>query len=157
MKQRARQLVDTYVAQWDHELEQVWEVERPFELHLGDATVIGRADVILDCSGGEERLTIVDYKTADSEGEQHAFQLQVYADAGRREGLDVERAFVHNLTGDDGKKRLPVDVSSVAVGEAEDLVTQLIGGLRERTFLPLAEKQKCSRCDVGAMCKARAS
>ena len=157
MKARARELVDTYVSDWDHDLEQVWEVERPFELHLGNATVIGRADVILDCSEGEERLTIVDYKTANSEDEQHGFQLQVYADAGRREGLDVERAFVHNLAGESGAKRLAVDVTTGAVTKAEDLVIDLVGALRGRRFVPSAQAERCKRCDVSAMCKARVS
>ena len=39
----------------------MWAVERPFELHLGDAVEwLGRADVIIDESVGEERLTIVE-------------------------------------------------------------------------------------------------
>jgi DNA helicase-2/ATP-dependent DNA helicase PcrA len=155
MKKKARDLVDRYLTDWDHDLERVWEVERPFELHLGDATVIGRADVILDRSNGAEKLTIVDYKTAESEGEQHAFQLQVYTDAGRREGLDVERAFIHDLKREQ-PGRIPVDVTSDAVGKAEDMVRDLVGGLRARTFVPNPHAKRCSRCDVRLMCKGRA-
>jgi DNA helicase II / ATP-dependent DNA helicase PcrA len=152
MKRKARELVDRYMGEWDHELERVWEVERPFELHLGDATVIGRADVILDRSNGAERLTIVDYKTAESEGDQHAFQLQVYTDAGRREGLNVERAFVHDLK---KPNRFAVPVADSDVQAAEDMVTQLVAGLRERRFSAQPERGKCGHCDVRMMCKAR--
>jgi DNA helicase-2/ATP-dependent DNA helicase PcrA len=156
MKRRARELVDKYLTDWNHELERVWEVERPFELHLGDATVIGRADVILDRSNGNEKLTIVDYKTADGEGEQHPFQLQVYTDAGRREGLDVVSAFIHDLRSDD-TSRIEVDVAPPAVAEAEQLVKHLVGGLRARRFDANPAPTKCGRCDVRAMCKSSAA
>jgi DNA helicase-2/ATP-dependent DNA helicase PcrA len=152
MKRTARELVDRYVTDWDEELERVWEVERPFELHLGDATVIGRADVILDRSNGAERLTIVDYKTAEADGDQHAFQLQVYTDAGRREGLTVERAFVHDLK---TATRLSVPVGEDDVDEAERLVRDLVTGLRRRAYIPRPEKTRCGHCDVQAMCRAR--
>ena len=59
----------------------------------------GRADVILDHEGGvPTALAIVDYKTSTTGAPRdHALQLQVYADAGRREGLDVRGAYVHDL------------------------------------------------------------
>jgi len=45
-------------------------------------------------------LAIVDYKTSTSgDMSEHSLQLQVYADAGRREGLDVRAAYVHDLKG----------------------------------------------------------
>jgi DNA helicase-2/ATP-dependent DNA helicase PcrA len=127
-------------------------VERPFELHLGGVTVIGRADVIIDESNGEERLSIVDYKTAAAEGEQHGFQLQVYTDAGRREGLTVERAFVHDLR---NASRLEVDVQESTIDEAEDIVFDLTGKLRARTFEPNPGIERCARCDVKRLCRAR--
>ena len=87
----------------------MWETERPFELHLDGVTVTGRADVILDKEGGvPTALAIVDYKTSTSgDALDHALQLQVYADAGRREGLDVRGAYVHDLK---AASRNPVDV-----------------------------------------------
>ena len=83
----------------EDDLHRVWETERPFELHLDGVTVSGRADVILDQEGGvPTALAIVDYKTSTTgEIADHALQLQVYADAGRREGLDVRAAYVHDL------------------------------------------------------------
>src|SRR5262249_30064686 len=35
MRRQARALVDRYVDEWEDDLHRVWEVERPFELHLG--------------------------------------------------------------------------------------------------------------------------
>jgi DNA helicase-2/ATP-dependent DNA helicase PcrA len=153
MKEQARRLVDRYLDEWGDDLENVWAVERPFELHLGDAVVIGRADVIIDESNGAERLAIVDYKTADSEGEQHPFQLQVYTDAGRREGLTVDRAFVHDLR---AGRRIPVAVADTDVAVAEDVVRDLVRELRGRVYVAKPHGEKCNRCDVSAMCKSRA-
>jgi DNA helicase-2/ATP-dependent DNA helicase PcrA len=150
MKRRARELVQRYLDDWGDDLLGVWEVERPFELHLGGVTVVGRADVIVDESGGEERLTIVDYKTAANEGDQHGFQLQVYTDAGRREGLAVERAFVHDLR---NAERIPVPVEVADVEQAEDLVLDLVGRLRTKVFDAKPERSRCRRCDVRPMCK----
>jgi len=153
MKNRAHELVQRYLDEWGEDLLGVWEVERPFELHLDGVTVIGRADVIIDESDGEERLTIVDYKTAASEGEQHGFQLQVYTDAGRREGLTVDRAFVHDLR---NAERIPVPVDEADVEGAESLVVDLVGRLRRRTFDPLPERELCGLCDVRPICKEHA-
>jgi DNA helicase-2/ATP-dependent DNA helicase PcrA len=154
MRKRARDLVDRYVNEWESDLYKTWEVERPFELHLGDATVSGRADVILDEAENTTtpQLTIVDYKTAADNHESHDFQLQVYTDAGRREGLDVDRAFVHDLR--EGK-RFAVPVEQREVQNAEDLVRELVKGMRRRSFTPKPGKV-CSRCDVRPICRYRA-
>jgi DNA helicase II / ATP-dependent DNA helicase PcrA len=154
MKRKARELVERYVDRWGDDLHRIWAVERPFELHLGSATVTGRADVILtEANGGPERLTLVDYKTADGDNERHEFQLQVYTDAGRREGLLVDRAFVHDLR---QANRLAVPVDERTVKEAETLVFDLVGRLREKKFDPSPHKTRCSHCDVRPMCKSRA-
>jgi DNA helicase II / ATP-dependent DNA helicase PcrA len=153
MKRGAKDLVGRYLDEWGDDLLGVWEVERPFELHLDGVTVVGRADVIIDESGGEERLTIVDYKTAAGEADQHGFQLQVYTDAGRREGLTVDRAFVHDLR---NAQRIPVRVDEVDVEDAEALVLDLVERLRDRRFDPLPEPERCGRCDVRTICKDRA-
>ncbi|HUY45583.1 MAG TPA: PD-(D/E)XK nuclease family protein [Streptosporangiaceae bacterium] len=80
------------------DLQRVWEVERPFELHLPTAIISGRADVILDMEGGEvQSLAIVDYKTSTDAEDDHGLQFAIYTDAGRREGLDVRAAYVHDL------------------------------------------------------------
>ena len=72
--------------------------------------------MILDKEGGgSTALAIVDYKTStDDAGRRrdYALQLAVYTDAGRREGLDVRAAYVHDLKAAD---RQTVDVSPGAI------------------------------------------
>ncbi|HUP68403.1 MAG TPA: PD-(D/E)XK nuclease family protein [Acidimicrobiales bacterium] len=108
LKDAARRLIVEYTTTHADDLHRVWETERPFELHLDGVTVLGRADVILDREGGvPTALAVLDYKTSTAVDADHGLQLQVYADAGRREGLDVRGAYVHDLKA--GARR-PVDV-----------------------------------------------
>ena len=150
LKQSARRLVDTYLVKYEADLQRVWEVERPFELHLPTAIVSGRADVILDKEGGEVRsLAIVDYKTSTDVEDDYGLQLAVYTDAGRREGLDVRAAYVHDLAAAD---RRPVDVSQQAVLDSERVVESSVEDLRNRDFHPKPGRP-CSRCDVRKLCR----
>jgi DNA helicase-2/ATP-dependent DNA helicase PcrA len=160
MKRNARRLVDDYLEQHADDLHRVWETERPFELRLDGVTVVGRADVVIDeGDGGPERLAIIDYKTStdidrDNESSPYDLQLQVYADAGRREGLDVTAAYVHDLK-NKHVGRHPVDVSDDAVQAAEGLVVQAAVRLRARDFAP-APGDRCKRCEVRTVCPERA-
>jgi DNA helicase-2/ATP-dependent DNA helicase PcrA len=151
MKDAARRLVNRYIADHESDLQRVWMTERPFELHLGDAVVSGRADVILDQEGGVTTgLAIIDYKTSTGEVGTHDLQLQVYADAGRREGLDVRGAYVHDLK---RGARDAVDVEPSAITAAEAKVTTVLQGLRQRQYAP-KPGTACRSCDVKVLCKA---
>ncbi len=152
LKEAARQLVHSYVTEYDDDLRRVWETERPFELHLPDAIISGRSDVILDLHDGELRsLAIVDYKTsADPEaGDDYALQLAIYTDAGRREGLPIEAAYIHDLKAAD---RQPVDVSPAAITASEETVETSVTGLRQRVF-HASPGPRCRRCDVHSLCR----
>jgi DNA helicase-2/ATP-dependent DNA helicase PcrA len=114
--------------------------------------------VIDEGDGGPQRLAIVDYKTStdiDREGEQTAYdlQLQVYADAGRREGLEVAAAYVHDLK-NKHIGRHPVDVSFAAVERAESVVIEAAARLRSRSFEP-NPGARCARCEVRTICPER--
>jgi DNA helicase II / ATP-dependent DNA helicase PcrA len=153
LKHSARRLVNRYLDGYQDDLHRVWETERPFELHLPTAIVSGRADVILDKEGGEvTALAIVDYKTStdpDPEADAvYALQLAVYTDAGRREGLDVRAAYVHDLKAAD---RQPVDVSARAITSAEEQVEASVRGLRSRDFRAKPGRP-CLRCDQKRLC-----
>lgn len=151
LKTAARRLIDNYMAKYGDDLYRVWAVERPFELHLGDATITGRADVILelDESGDVKNLAIVDYKTsAEGEGE-HDLQLQVYTDGGRREGLAVRAAYVHDLRAGD---RIEVAVDEGTVGQAEEMMRDIVSRIRNRR-LTATPGDICGRCDVRKICK----
>ena len=150
LRDAAERLVATYIANHEDDLHRVWETERPFELHLDGVTVTGRADVILDHEGGvPTALAIVDYKTATSgDGTDHGLQLQVYTDAGRREGLDVRGAYVHDLK---AAARLPVAVDPAAVQAAETTVADAAARVRARDYRP-NPSQRCRRCEVRTIC-----
>jgi DNA helicase-2/ATP-dependent DNA helicase PcrA len=150
LRDAAERLVTTYIAKHEDDLHRIWETERPFELHLDGVTVSGRADVILDHEGGvPTALAIVDYKTAtSSDGTDHELQLQVYTDAGRREGLDVRGAYVHDLK---AAARQPVPVDLATVRTAEATVAQAAARVRARDYRP-NPGQRCRRCEVRTIC-----
>jgi DNA helicase-2/ATP-dependent DNA helicase PcrA len=152
LKEAAWRLLRSYLTQYDDDLRRVWETERPFELHLPTAIITGRADVILDKEGGEVRsLAIVDYKTSTDPDadEDYALQLAVYTDAGRREGLNVRAAYVHDLKASDRER---IDVSPEAVVASEQVVQHTIRSLRARDFRARPGRP-CARCDVHSLCR----
>lgn len=150
-KDSARKLVLGYLKDHSADMERVWEVERPFELALPGVVVSGRADVILDKHEGQvDKLSIVDYKTS-IDGRELGLQLQVYAAAGLREGLDVKGAFLHDL---EKSERQDVDISESAIEVALATVVSAAKGIRERKFDARPEKSICTRCDVRPICKS---
>jgi DNA helicase-2/ATP-dependent DNA helicase PcrA len=77
----------------------------------------------------------VDYKTSvDAEADaDYALQLAVYNDAGRREGLDVRAAYVHDLK---DAARDTVDVTPMAIVAAEAEVESAVSGCGRESFEP---------------------
>lgn len=149
MKQRARMLVQTYLDSHPDEFLRTWATERPFELYLDGVVVSGRADVVYDNHEGvPANLAIVDYKTATGPAVE-PLQLQVYADAGRREGLSVAAAFVHDMS---KANRHVVDITPLAVSGAEATIRAAADDLRSRRFVASPSQTKCARCDVRALC-----
>ena len=154
MRQRAHKVVETYIDKYPDELTRLWEAERPFELALDGAIVSGRADVVLDMHEGVvNNLALVDYKTSIGT-QEFDLQLQVYAEAGIREGLTVRGAFVHDLGSD---ARMTIDISPEARATAVAQVTQAVADIRARKFGPNPSESKCKMCDVRALCQARAA
>jgi ATP-dependent DNA helicase UvrD/PcrA len=152
MKQAAHRLITKYTTDHTDDLFRVWETERPFELHLDGVTVSGRADVILDKEGGvETALAIVDYKVSTDPLADNGLQLQVYTDAGHREGLDVRGAYVHDLQ---RAERTAVDIDSASITAAEKKVSEAAARLRARDFAPSPGIKRCQSCDVRAICGA---
>lgn len=151
LKDAARRLVTTYATKHEGDLHRIWETERPFELHLDGVTISGRADVILDREGGvPSALALVDYKTSvRGTALDHALQLQVYANAGLREGLDVRAAFVHDLK---RAARDPVGVAPGDIQTAEQTVTEAAARIRARDYAP-NPGPGCRSCEVRTVCK----
>ncbi len=151
MRENARKLVFKYVSEHQEDLLRTWATERPFELYLPGVVVSGRADVIYDDHDGiPQNLAIVDYKTATGD-EVEPLQLQVYTDAGRREGLSVGAAYIHDMA---TTTRHSVDVDAATVTEAEKKVIAIADSLRARDFTPKPEITKCQSCDVRFICGA---
>lgn len=150
---RAKALVDKYLADYSGDLMRVWETERPFELHLQKGIVSGRADVILDMEDGKiNNLALVDYKTAtDPKGDDvFAFQLAVYAAAGRGEGLNVSAAYLHHLN---SAQRVNVLIGDERIKKAKERADLLIKGIVQGKFPAKPETSKCRRCDMRDICK----
>lgn len=154
MRVRASELVTRYLTDFADDLERVWEVERSFELHLEEANLGGRADVILDREGGElGALALVDYKTrADAHLDPiHALQLSIYTAAGRGEGFDVRAAYLHDLAAEKILARKSVPIGDPEVGAAKSQASELAGAIRRRQFAPKVGGH-CRTCDVRFVC-----
>ena len=151
LKDAARRLITTYATKHEADLRRIWETERPFELHLEGVTVSGRADVILDHEGGvPTALALVDYKTSvKGAALDHALQLQVYANAGLREGLDVRAAPTSTTS------RRPIVTRSVSPPPnlpAEATVTAAAERIKARDYSP-SPGAACARCEVRTICR----
>ena len=153
----AKKLIDGYLANHSEELQKVWETERPFELALPGVVVSGRADVVLDRHNlTRDSLSIIDYKTradATAESDQISFdlQLQIYSEAGIREGLDVKAAFVHGL---DADTRIEVPIDKASRDAAVNKVMEAAEAIKARIFEASPAKHKCGICDVRAICRS---
>jgi DNA helicase-2/ATP-dependent DNA helicase PcrA len=153
MHRAAGMLVKNYVQNYASDLKRVWEIERPFEVHLEDGILAGRADIILDLEDGQiGKLAIVDYKTATDplRDERYHLQLAVYAAAGRGEGLDVSSGYLHELK--DGTRHT-VDVGDARTTAALTTVGASVKGIRRGEFQPCRAKEQCERCDYGLLCR----
>jgi hypothetical protein len=90
----------------------------------------------------------VDYKTSTdpAAAEDYALQLAIYADAGLREGLPIQAAYVHDLKAAD---RDSVDVTPAAIAASEHTVEAAVADFRQRNFRP----RPGLRCDVRSLCR----
>jgi DNA helicase-2/ATP-dependent DNA helicase PcrA len=152
MHSAAGTLVRRYVTDYKDDLERVWAIERPFELHLEHGILAGRADIILDEEDGKiGSLAIVDYKVAKSEDRdaRYAQQLAVYTTAGRGEGLQVDAAYLHELN--DGERH-SVNISEQATAEATTRVSNAMQRIREGHFPASPDDKKCGDCDYRLVC-----
>lgn len=150
---RARAVVHKYLGEYRDDLLRVWETERAFALHLDIGVVSGRADVILDREGDVVgALAVVDYKTATEQttDDVFAFQLAIYAAAGRGEGVDVTKAYLHELT-PGTRREVPVDSPATTV--ARTRASALVNGVLAGAFPPRPNSRRCKRCDVKAICR----
>lgn len=155
MRRNIRKLVDRYLADWSDDLSRIWEIERPFEVHMPEGIINGRADVILDREDGRaDHLAIVDYKTSADEqrDERYALQLIIYALAARKEGLEVDACYLHELK---NSQRKFVEASSSKIDDAMRWATAKVGGIRSGVYPANNTEEKCAQCDFGRVCRHR--
>ena len=156
MEDAAMKLVLRYVSDYRDDLTRVWAIERPFELHLADGTVSGRADVILDEEDGQPgTLAVVDYKVATAPDRDVSYhrQLAVYSAAGRAEGLGVVAAYLHDLG---GGVRKEVDISTSSAQNEVAAIGRDVLSIRRGDFPPKPSREACGSCDYRLLCKYRA-
>lgn len=156
MHAAALRLVRRYVEHYEGDLRRVWAVERPFELHVPEGSISGRADIILDEEDGRSgSLAIVDYKVAAETVRKGRYrrQLAVYTAAGRSEGLNVTAAYLHELaTG----SRTSIDVSDARIRAAAGAMAETVASIRTGEFQPHPAIDRCRQCDFRPICKHRA-
>jgi len=150
-------VVQRYLGEYAEDLQRVFAIERPFEVHLADGIVAGKADIILDREGGNAgQLAIVDYKSSHDpmREERYALQIAVYAVAGRGEGLNVSAGFLHDLN--DGARR-DVDISEDTTKLAVEKLAKSVAGIRHGKFNPCAQAERCGMCDYRFVCRHNAA
>lgn len=154
MKSAARKLISKFVDEHGIRLLNVYAVERQFELHLPNAIVDGRADIIIrKDSGGEAKYEIDDYKVSEGNDlKPYDRQLRTYTSAGRREGLQIVEANVFDLKRNAQKRA--VDISPGKIIETETEMAGLVERLKARDFVP-SPGSRCRGCDVRQLCKYR--
>src|SRR6266404_296453 len=155
MEHRVKSLVATYIRSYEADLERVWATERPFEMRFSKGILSGRADVILDKEGNKiGSLAIVDYKVnADAERDaRYTRQLQVYAAAGRGEGLTVDALYLNSLRGD---RRDCVPHTKESTDEAVKWAEAAVNDIAEARFPAHGEAVKCAACDYLRICHSR--
>lgn len=150
----AKKIISKYLDEYGQELSHVWETERPFELAVPGAIISGRADVIIDKGiPGQESLSLLDYKTGVGD-QDFSLQLQIYAEAGQREGLTIKDAYVHDMK---DAERITVDITDSARQRAISIAAEAAAGIKNRDFEAKPSKSKCGMCDVRAICRSRAN
>jgi len=156
MKEAARKLVGNFIDAHGQDLVNVYAVERSFELHLSNAVVSGRADVIIRKSADpavQPKFELDDYKVSeDEDSTPYDRQLRTYTSAGRREGLDIIDANIFDLR---RAVKRPVDISAGKVQATEAEVITLVDRLKAQDFSP-SPGPRCGGCDVRQLCKYRA-
>jgi len=125
-----------------------WELA-PEISDLADQLGVGAAapvDGILDYC----RRRIDSWVAEAGDDSVFAFQLAVYAAAGRGEGLNVSAAYLHQLK---TAQRLSIPIGDAKVNEAKGRADVLIDGIVQGKFPAQPEKAKYRGCDMRGICK----
>lgn len=124
------------------------EVETRIEFPLENATVTGRADVILN---GEEALEVRDYKTSDKvfEDADSTLQVQLYAVGLSYLGKRINKGSVANISETQIK---PVGVTYTDLEESKEIAKTLIDRIKNHDF-KANPGSFCEKCEYNLICK----
>ena len=161
MKNKAKEILSTYIKQYGGEFPLNLETEKPFEMVMGGALISGQIDLIqkIDPESKEvKEVSILDYKTEKEKREDPdakdlmRLQLRLYAIAGGKAlGLDPKTAKIHYLTED---VRDEVDVSKEKLDETKEKLFRTVEGIKQGNFTP-CPGQQCASCDIKRVCHAK--
>jgi len=148
IKKGAKSQLARFASDHEEDMRMIKNVEARLEFPTDSATVIGRADVILDDGGSIE---VRDYKTSDAviAPDEAAFQVQLYAIGFVHAGENVSRGSVAYLQDDTVKK---VDVDSKALKTAENTALRYLQAINHDDYTAQPGKA-CIRCDFKSVCR----
>jgi DNA helicase-2/ATP-dependent DNA helicase PcrA len=169
-KQGVAQLNALLAASRRHPVPAVLHLEEPFEVKIGNVTVIGRIDRIDEAridqarigqasvdQAGQRRVVVTDYKTGKPQSQEDAdesLQLSVYAMAARQKwGYRVDHLVFYNvgensavialrgdLQLDEAKRRVEKVATNIAAGKFEAKIGFHCNFCHYRTLCPATEK-----------------
>jgi len=151
MESAGRRLISNYLRDHGSELTRAVAFERRLDLDLQLAMVLGRADLVLKRVGGEESgLEMLDFKLSVDEDleQEYALQMATYTAAAKQEGLNVKKAYLHDLgTG----ARFDCAIDDAHLEEATIHLAKACRGILEGHY-PHRRGPHCRRCDARLLC-----
>lgn len=118
----------------------LYKAEEKFSFDMEDVVIAGKIDLIRKTEGNGEAREIVDFKTSESKTarqEQTDLQMNLYAIGAERSlKMKIERCSIHFL-GDN--KVVPGEWDDKKAGEANCLLKDLVGRIKEQKFEPRTE------------------
>lgn len=156
LRQGIEQLTQFFQSARNSPAPTVLETERPFELKLGQVTLVGRIDRmdVID-PANPDAVAIVDYKTGKPQSQDDAdksLQLSLYALAARNTlGKRAERLILHNL-----ENNTPVcsTRTDAELEEAIERVEKAAAGIAAGKFAPKIGRH-CGYCSYRNLCPAK--
>lgn len=147
LRSRAKKELHEFIKDKGDYLKNVKETEMRIEFPARNATIVGKADVILDTNNGFE---IRDYKSSERvmKKEYSDFQIRLYAKGLQELGWKITRGSVANLKDNDLEE---VEVSTVKLDETLKKAERIIEKIKNQEFDPKIS-DFCEMCEYNKIC-----